>query len=263
MRSTRALFVFTAIFIMSCSTPPDPQLVELEKKQARFAPVELKLDTSKLDSGDQQALAKLVDAARVIDDLYRNEQVWAGNAEMRAKLAKDTTPLGQARLRAFDLNQGPWSDLDEHASFIPDAPKRRPLGANFYPEDMKKEDFEAWVGKLRPEQREVATGFFTVIRGKGQDLTAIPYSVAYQEPLNRAARLLKEAAALTSNATLRKFLTLRAEAFLDNDYYKSDVAWMKVDAPIDATIGPYEAYMDEVFGYKAAFEAYITLRDDA
>ncbi|MEO5924377.1 MAG: hypothetical protein ABIR70_11175 [Bryobacteraceae bacterium] len=238
-------------------------MVELEKKQARFAPVELKLDTSTLDAGDQQALAKLVEAAKVIDELYRNEQVWAGNKELRAKLAKDTTPLGQARLRAFDLNQGPWSDLDEHASFIPEAPKRKPMGANFYPEDMKKEDFEAWVAKLLPDQKEVATGFFTVIRGTGQDLTAIPYSVAYQEPLNRAARLLREAAALTNNTSLKEFLNLRAEAFLDNDYYKSDVAWMKIDAPIEPTIGPYETYVDEVFGYKASFEAYITLRDDA
>lgn len=254
---------------MSCSTPPDPQLVELEKKQARFAPVVLKVDTSKLDAADQQALAKLVEAARVIDDIYRNEQVWAGNADLRKTLAADTTPLGQVRLRAFDLNQGPWSDLDEHASFItntpaiPGPPARKPLGANFYPEDMKKEEFEAWVAKLTPPQQEVATGFFTVIRRNGTGLTAIPYSVAYQENLNLAARLLKEAAALTPNVSLKQFLTLRAEAFLDNDYYKSDVAWMKVDAPIDATIGPYETYMDEVFGYKAAFEAYITLRDDA
>ncbi len=241
----------------------DPNLAELEKKQARFAPVELKVDTSKLEAGDQQALAKLVDAAKVIDEIYRNEQVWAGNAELRKKLAADTSDLGKARLRAFDLNQGPWSDLDEHASFIPDVPARKPLGANFYPEDMKKEEFEAWIAKLTPEQKEIATGFFTVIRRNGSDLTAIPYSVAYQEPLNTAARLLKEAAALTTNASLNTFLNARAEAFLDNDYYASDVAWMKVDAPIDVTIGPYETYMDELFGYKAAFEAYITLRDDA
>jgi hypothetical protein len=248
---------------MSCSTPPDPQLLELEKKQARFAPVELKVDASKLAPGDQQALGKLVEAARVIDELYRNEQVWAGNAELRKKLAADGTIVGQARLRYFDLNQGPWSDLDEHAAFVPDVPARKPLGANFYPEDMKREEFEAWVGKLKPEQKEIATGFFTVIRRNGADFSAIPYSVAYQEPLNRAARLLREAAELTPNASLKKFLQLRAEAFLDNDYYASDVAWMQVDAPIDATIGPYETYMDEVLGYKAAFEAYITLRDDA
>ncbi len=250
---------------MSCSTtpPPDPQIAELEKKQSRFAPVELKVDTSKLDARDQQALAKLVEAAKVIDEIYRNEQVWSGNKELRAKLAVDMTDLGRARLRYFDLNQGPWSDLDEHASFIPNTPERKPLGANFYPGDTKKEDFEAWVAKLKPAQQEIATGFFTVIRGRGQDLTAIPYSVAYQEPLNRAARLLREAAALTGNASLKTFLNTRAEAFLDNDYYKSDVAWMKIDAPIEPTIGPYETYMDELFGYKGAFEAYITLRDDA
>jgi hypothetical protein len=262
MRYARAPFAFCLLF-MSCSTPPDPQLIELEKQQARFAPVELQVDSSYLDPADQQALAKLLEAARVIDELFRNEQVWSGNAVLRSRLANDSTPLGKARLRYFDLNQGPWSDLDEHAAFLPDVPKRKPLGANFYPEDMKREEFEAWVAKLRPDQKEIATGFFTVIRGAGADFRAIPYSVAYQEPLNRAARLLREAADLTANASLKEFLQLRAEAFLNNDYYASDVAWMKVDAPIDATIGPYETYMDEVFGYKAAFEAYITLRDDA
>ena len=84
---------------MSCSTPPDPQLVELQKKQARFAPVELHVDSSKLEPADQQALAKLVEAAKVIDELFRNEQVWSGNRALREKLAADTSELGKARLR--------------------------------------------------------------------------------------------------------------------------------------------------------------------
>ena len=105
---------------MSCSTPPDPQLVELQKKQARFAPVELHVDSSKLEPADQQALAKLVEAAKVIDELFRNEQVWSGNRALREKLAADTSELGKARLRYFDLNQGPWSDLDEHQAFLPE-----------------------------------------------------------------------------------------------------------------------------------------------
>ena len=254
MRLTRAPFLLL-VTLMSCSTPPDPQLVELQKKQSRFAPVELSVDTTKLEAADQQALAKLVEAAKVIDELYRNEQVWVGNKALREKLAADTSELGKARLRAFDLNQGPWSDLDEHAAFLPDVPKRKPLGANFYPEDMTREEFEAWPQK--------DTGFFTVIRRSGKELRAIPYSVAYQESLSRAAKLLKEAAELTPNTSLKAFLNARAEAFVSNDYYASDVAWMKIDAPIEPTIGPYETYMDELFGYKAAFEAYITLRDDA
>jgi hypothetical protein len=128
---------------------------------------------------------------------------------------------------------------------------------------MTRAEFETWLKKLPKTQQEQATGFFSVIRrGADKILYIAPYSKAYEHDLTRAAALLNEAAALTSNATLKDFLSLRAKAFLSNDYYASDVAWMKLDAPIDVTIGPYETYNDELFGYKAAFEAYVTLRDE-
>jgi len=249
------------VLLMSCANNSE-ELKELNRQQARYAPAELRVDTSKLDSGDQQALAKILDAARIIDEIFRT-QVWSGNVALREKLAKDSSELGKARLRYFDLNKGPWSDLDEHAAFLPDVPKKKLPGANFYPEDMTKAEFEAWVAKLPPAQKEEATGFFTVIRRDAGQLRALPYSGVYHDQLESAATRLEEAAALTPNASLKDFLKARAAAFRSNDYYASDVAWMKVDAPIDVTIGPYETYMDEIFGYKAAFEAYVTLRDDA
>ena len=107
-----------------------------------------------------------------------------------------------------------------------------------------------------------ATGFFSVIRRENGKLRSVPYNEEYKTELQRLAGLLKEAADSTSNATLKRFLQTRAAAFLSNDYYESDVAWMDLDAPIDVTIGPYETYNDELFGYKAAFESYITLRDE-
>lgn len=229
---------------------------------ARFAPVRVTADTSQLAPGDRQALAKLIDAANVIDEIFR-EQLWSGNPALRERLAKDTSALGQARYHYYRINNGPWSDLDEHAAFIPDVPSKKPPGANFYPEDMTKPEFEAWLKKLPKPQQEQATGFFTVIRrGPDKSLTIVPYSQAYASELTRAAALLNQAADLTPNLSLRSFLHLRAQAFLSNDYYASDVAWMKLDAPIEVTIGPYETYNDDVFGYKAAFEAYITLRDE-
>src|SRR5262249_52482432 len=156
-------------------------------------------------------------------------------------------------------NNGPWSDLDAHVAFVPGAPPVKLPGANFYPRDMNKQEFENWIAKLPKAQQEEATGFFSVIhRAKDESLSAVPYSVEYRTQLARAAKLLEEAAALTSNQTLKEFLNLRAKAFLSNDYYASEVAWMKLDAPIDVTIGPYETYNDEIFGYKASFEAYIT-----
>jgi len=242
-----------------------PDLAELNRMIARFAPVALHADTSKLSAGDQKALAKLLDAARVIDDIFL-KQVWSGNVALRTRLARDTSALGKARLHYFDLNKGPWSELDDHTAFLPDVPPRKLPGANFYPEDIGKMP----KGWLVGDKKEELTGFFTVLRWRDQSgndlpeawLDAIPYSKFYEKDLKRAAKLLNEAAALTPNKSLQNFLRLRAKSFLTNNYYDSDVAWMKLDAPIDITIGPYETYMDEIFGYKAAFEAYVTLRDD-
>jgi len=239
-----------------------PDLAELNRMIARFAPAPLRADVSQLSPEDRLALQKLIDAARVIDSLYVT-QLWSGNTALRSELSKDASPLGKARLHYYDINKGPWSDLDNFAVFLPGVPAKKPLGANFYPEDMTKDEFETWASKLPKAEQEQARGFFTLIeRNKAKKLTIVPYNKAYQAQLERAAGLLAEAAVLTPNATLKAFLLLRAEAFRTNDYYASDVAWMKLDAPIDVTIGPYETYTDELLGYKAAFEAYITLRDD-
>ena len=240
-----------------------PDLNQLTQMSARFAPVTLKYDAAALSTGDRQALPKLVEAAHVLNHLFL-DQLWSGNRELYAKLQRDTTPLGKGRLRYFWLNKGPWSDLDDHTAFVPGVPARKPAGANFYPPDMTREEFEAWVKALPAPERERALGFFTVVRRDvNKQLRLLPYSKEYAADLGKAAGLLREAAALTDNASLKKFLTLRAEAFLSNDYYASDVAWMDLDAPLDITIGPYETYNDELFGYKAGFEAYITIRDEA
>ncbi len=234
----------------------EPNAAQLDRMAARFTRAELKVDTAALSKGDQLALAKLIEAARVIDSIYL-EQLWSGNHALLAKLRADASPLGKARLRYFWLNKGPWSELDAHAAFLAGVPPKKLAGANFYPPDMTKAEFEEWAKKHRD-----ATGFFTVITRDGSGhLAAIPYSKAYAKDLAQCAMLLKAAAALTDNSTLKKFLTLRAAAFLTDDYYASDVAWMDLDAPLDITIGPYEMYTDELFGYKAAFEAYVNVRD--
>jgi Peptidase family M49 len=243
-----------------------PDLAQLEKMASRFAPTPLRVDTSSLSSGDRQALVKLIEAARVLNDIFL-QQMWDGNLALYARLQKDTTPLGRARLHYFWINKGPWSDIDEYKAFLPGVPPRKPLGANFYPENMTKDAFESWVAQLSPKEQEQAKSFFTVIRWRESskppnNLQAIPFSQQYADDLTRSANLLREAGGLTDNASLKKFLTLRADAFLSNDYYDSDMAWMDLDAPLDITIGPYETYNDELFGYKAAFEAYVNLRDD-
>src|ERR1017187_8017547 len=224
------------ILVLLAAAAVMPDLNQLNRMSARFAPVTLNYDAAALSAGDRKALPKLVEAARVLNHLFL-DQLWSGNRELYAKLLQDTTPLGKARLHYFWLNEGPWSDLDDHAAFVPGVPA---------------------------PAREQAIGFFTVVRRNAdKQLTLVPYNKAYAVDLGKASGLLREAAALTDNASLKKFLTLRAEAFLSNDYYASDVAWMDLDAPLDITIGPYETYNDELFGYKAGFEAYITIRDEA
>jgi len=247
---------------MISATAATPDAAELKRMAARFARAELKVDTSQLESGDRQALAKLVQAARVIDDIFL-DQYWSGNHKLLEELRKDKSGLGRERVSYFWLNKGPWSALDNHEAFLPGVPAHKPQGANFYPEDMTREEFEAWVKTLGESSQEAAKGFFTVIR-RGQDraLRMAPYSDEYHDRLVTAAQFLRDAASLTPNATLKRFLETRAAAFLSNDYYESDIAWMDLDTPIDITIGPYETYNDELFGYKASFECYVTLRDE-
>ena len=253
-------FVATSV-ALAAQEKPAPNVNQLNTMTARFAPVDLSADLSKLPANERQALSKLVDAAKVMDTLFLR-QVWAGNETMLLNLLQDTSEVGRARLHYFLLNKGPWSRLDHDESFIPGAPPK-PEQANFYPADAAKQEVEEWLGALSGSQKSFATGFYSTIRRNAEGkLIAVPYSFEYQGELAHAARLLREAAALTNQPTLKAFLEKRAQAFLTNDYYDSDVAWMELDASIEPTIGPYEVYEDEWFNYKAAFEAFITVRDD-
>jgi hypothetical protein len=273
-------FLLVSTIMATAQKPPAPassptsfpNADELNQMAARFAPVNLEVDLSSLSAGDKKALAKLIDAGRIVNHIFMR-QFWSGDLALYQKLQQDKSALGKARLHYFWINKGPWSEIDEHKAFLPGVPAKKPAGANFYPEDMTKEEFEAWAKTLYPESKEQAEGFFTVIR-RGADkklgannlgannLKMVPYSDEYRSDLAKAAALLKQAAALTDNASLKKFLTTRAAAFSSNNYFESDMAWMDLDAPVDVTIGPYETYNDELFGYKAAFEAYINVRDD-
>jgi peptidase M49-like protein len=237
-------------------------LKRLENMIRRFAPVDLTVDVSSLPPNERDALAILVNAAKILDALFLR-QVWEENESLMIELAKDMSPLGQARLHYFLINKGPWSRLDHNEPFLLGVPAK-PARGNFYPANAKKEQIEQWINRLPDAERRRATGFFTTIRmdGNGQFLI-VPYNVEYQNELTRVAVLLRQAAALSAQPTLKNYLEKRATALQTNDYYDSDVAWMELDASIEPTIGPYEVYEDEWFNYKAAFEAFVTLRDDA
>jgi hypothetical protein len=239
---------------------PMPDVAELKSMEARFAPVDVTVDVSYLPAEERAALVRLIQASRYIDALFVRQRS-AGLESTLLQLLSDETPLGRARLSYFLLNRGPWSELDEDRLFVPGA-GAKPPGGNFYPAGSTREEVDAWMKTLQGEQAAAANGFFTTIRRTPEGkLTAVPYSLEYQGELAEMARLLREAAALTKQPTLKSFLEKRADAFVSNDYYASDVAWMELDASIEPTIGPYEVYEDEWFNFKAAFEAFIALTD--
>ena len=254
----------------ACAAPATPATAQqLTAMSARYAPVALTADVTHLSAGDRQAIAKLVEAAKLVDVLQLRQR-WSGNEALWAALKKDKSTLGQARLNYFWINKGPWSVLDAHASFMPASyagiaiPAHKPEAGNFYPQGATKASLESWMNGLSAQDKQQAQWFFTTIRaGKDGKYATVKYADEYKVELTQLAGLLDEAAAATDNASLKKFLTLRAKAFLDNDYLPSDFAWMDLDSPVDITIGPYETYNDELFGYKAAFEAYVNIRDQA
>jgi hypothetical protein len=261
------LLVFTVAFCIAIAASAQaqnskqPDQAQLDRMTARFAPTEIAADLSKISPNDRKVLAKLVEASQIIDGIFLR-QVWSGNSAMLLDLARDQSAEGRARLHYFILNKGPWSNLEHDAAFVLGAPPK-PEGAGFYPANASKSEIESWIKSLSAPEQERAKGFFTVVRRQAdRTLTLVPYNIEYGEELTRAAALLREAAAAASEPTLKRFLTTRAEAFLSNDYYQSDVAWMELTGAIEPTIGPYEVYEDAWFNYKASFESFITVEDE-
>ncbi|XP_024028512.1 nudix hydrolase 3 isoform X1 [Morus notabilis] len=284
----------------------------LQNQLRRYAPVSLDPELTGFSEADKEALALLIKAATIMDEIF-HQQVWYSNPDLRAWLKEhmNATDIDKLKWAYYLINKSPWSCLDENEAFLttadsaikllPDAtravtgwkgleykaafPMLKPPGANFYPPDMDKMEFELWKSSLTDSQKQDATGFFNVIKRHSEfnldssiynktlddteklvqstnDLYIVPFSEEYNSFLAKAAKLLHKAGDLSSSPSLKRFLHSRADAFLSNDYYDSDIAWMKLDSKLDVTIGPYETYEDTLFGYKATFEAFIGVRDD-
>jgi hypothetical protein len=228
---------------------------DIESRLAQFAPTRLEADLSALSREDREVLDLLVQAAQVLDEVFLR-QVWVGNPAFRDRLQGLAGEGVEAAWEYYQIHFGPWDRLAASEPFIGDRP--HPPGAGYYPVDLSPAELEAWL-EAHPEDREAFTGLHTVIRRREGGLVAVPYSEEYREWLEPAAELLRRAADATSNESLARFLRLRADAFGTDDYFESDVAWMDLDAPVEVTIGPYEVYEDQLFGYKAAFEAFVTV----
>ncbi len=231
-------------------------MVDASERLARFAPVTLTADPNRLSARQQTLVHRLIAAGRQINEIYLH-QVWAGNAALREQLAADDASPDLRRL--FELMGGPWDHMDEDKPFVGD--QLRPAGANFYPEDLGPEEFAAWLEE-HPHDRPALTSYFTLIRRHGAGLKAVPYCQEYRQWLEPAAEALSDAARLAEHTPLAEYLSLRAQALLDDNYFESDCAWVALqDGPIETVIGPYEVYDDRLFGYKAAYECMVGLRD--
>jgi len=221
---------------------------------ARFTTIPLTADLSRLQDSELRMLPILVAAAKVMDGVFWLE-AWGDPGSL---LSSITDPDLR---RLVEINHGPWDRLDGDAPLLPSiGPK--PPGARFYPADLSASEFADYV-TAHPEQGPALESLYTIVtRGTGGSLNATPYHVAFEAAHQQAAAKLKEAAALAEDAGLRRYLELRAEALLTDEYQASDLAWMDMkDNGLDIVIGPIETYEDKLLGYKASHEAYVLIKD--
>jgi hypothetical protein len=255
-----AMVFLCGLMVLGCGqrddSPPGEGLYivgDIAERRAQFVEQPLTADVSHLSTGDREALKHLVEAARAMDEIFRL-QAWAGNPVFAPEVAALNGEGAEAARDYYRIMYGPWDRLVHNEPYLGEQP--HPDGAGYYPEDMTAAEFEAWL-EAHPSDREAFTSLFTIVRRNGDGLVAVPYSTAYREQLEVAAGELLAAAQATDNESLNRFLELRAEAFMTDDYYASDVAWMDLDSDIEVVIGPYETYEDHLFGYKAAFESFV------
>lgn len=251
-------FLVCALFGLGCGEAPreaaEPARMTVRQRLDRYAPVRLTADLAALTVNERRMLPLLIEAADAMNELFWR-QSWGGKQELMSR-------IDDAATRQFaELNYGPWDRLADNEPFVAGiGPK--PAGAQFYPGDMTKEELEQAVA-ASDDKGEALKGLYTLVRRDAAGkLAAEPYSQAYRDKLELAAAKLREAAELAEDAGLKRYLTLRAEALLTDDYQPSDMAWMDMKTnTLDIVIGPIETYEDRLFGYKAAFEGYVLVKD--
>ena len=222
--------------------------INLKQKLQMYTPVKLTADLSGLSENERQMIPLLIEAADIMDEMFWYEAYGKSDSLLNALTDEDARQF-------VKINYGPWDRLNDNTPFIPGV-GMKPAGANFYPRDITKEEFEA---ASLPDK----TSQYTFIRRKADgNLETVPYHVLFKEQVTRASDLLLQAATLAENDELRKYLNMRAQELLTDDYQPSDLAWMDMKTnKIDVVIGPIETYEDKLFGYKAAHEAYVLIKD--
>jgi len=259
MRTIALASLLLTAAIPAYAAPAEPETIQtVTVTRSQMARIAMRPDTSYLTAEERQVVNLLIQASDKMSDIYLVQHS-ADNPTVRSRLAASKDPDRALLLDMFDLMAGPWDRLNDNAIFFGKQPY--PAGGGLYPADLTKAQLDAYIA-AHPEEKTALLSPYTVVRRQGAGLVAIPYSKFYARWLEPAAKLLEQAAATTSNPSLKRFLTLRAEGFRTDDYFESELAWMDVkDTPIEITIGPYESYRDEIYGQKTAFEAYVTLRN--
>ena len=220
---------------------------------AKYATVDLTAPTDGLTPQERQMIPLLMQAAAEMDALFW-EQAYGDKETLLAGIQDPD------KRRFVEVNYGPWDRLDGNAPIL-EGVGPKPEGANLYPRDMTKKEFEAACAAA-PDKGAALKSLYTIVKREGGALTAVPYSQAYGERLKRASDLLKQAAALAEDPGLKRYLELRSAALVSDDYRPSDIAWMEMkDNTIDVVIGPIESYEDQLFGYKTSFEGYVLVKD--
>jgi hypothetical protein len=236
------VIALTTLSIWSCKKS------EMKIKVDEFVKVDLTTDIKHLSENEKKMLPILFEVAQIMDDIYWMQAF--GDKDMLFKSKYD-----DATKAFIGINYGPWERLNGNKPFI-EGFAAKPLGANFYPIDMTREEFDAFDSDSKSSQ-------YTIIRRMADgSLESVPYSIAYKKQHDKAAELLRKAAELAEDSGLKKYLELRAEALLTDNYQPSDMAWMDMKTNnIDFVCGPIENYEDALFNYKAAHEAFILIKD--
>jgi hypothetical protein len=243
---SRLLLLFLLLFAA-------PQSADIAQRLSRWKPVDMPYDASGLSARERQVVEKLVGASRFIEDIY-----WQQSDPDGLALSRSTKDANLRRLLL--INGGRFDLIDENKPFTGVQPI--PPGRNLYPAGLTRAQIEAYV-KEHPTEKDAVYGFYTVLRWNGKKLAAIPYHVEYKKFLDPAAQLLREAAGLSDDKNFARFLQLRADALLSDDYYPSDLAWLDLrDPKVDVIFAPYETYLDDVLGVKTSYGAAVLIRNE-
>jgi hypothetical protein len=255
-------FLFSVLGATAFSQLPQQPVVtqDLAAQLAKFKPVKMPFDSSDLTAREKQMVAKLVDAAGLLDCVYWRQSDPEG-LRLYLSLANSRNPQDQTLRELLKINGGRFNQIDDDKPFVGTDPA--PPGRGFFPADMTREKFDAYVA-AHPAQKSALYDPFTIVRRDGNALKAVPYHVAFAEFVVPMAKDLYAAADLSDDPAFAKFLRLRAGALLSDDYFMSDLAWMDLENPkFDVIFAPYEVYLDGLLGVKASYGASIMIRNDA